>query len=147
MTPKFRVAICGAGVGGLVLAVTIGKFAERDIQIDIYEAHDAITAVGAGIVTGLREAEIIQELGIYEEYSRVSKPPSAIHGLSKSCLLTLLNMIRTSRATIQEVRYPGGWFQMVSNPHPTGQALQHETPGFCRHFEAAPSGVMHSPLQ
>ncbi|KAG1752195.1 hypothetical protein EDB19DRAFT_1903578 [Suillus lakei] len=48
-TPKFRVAICDAGIGGLVLAITIGKFARRNIHIDLSEAHDAIMAAGAGI--------------------------------------------------------------------------------------------------
>ncbi|KAG2130017.1 hypothetical protein BD769DRAFT_1666951 [Suillus cothurnatus] len=80
-SPKFRVAICGAGIGGLVLAITIGKFAGRDIPIDIYEAHDAITTAGAGITLWPRTVEIMKELGMYEEMSRiVTKTPSANHG-------------------------------------------------------------------
>ncbi|OJA15165.1 hypothetical protein AZE42_08928 [Rhizopogon vesiculosus] len=80
-TPKFRVAICGAGIGGLVLAVTIGKFAGRDVQIDLYEAHDVITATGAGIVFSRRTMEVIEALGLYEEISCVSaKPPSSSQG-------------------------------------------------------------------
>jgi salicylate hydroxylase len=76
--PKFRVAICGAGVGGLALAVAIGKFANEDIHIDLYEAHDAITTVGAGIVITSRTSEVMKELGMHEEISRVStKSPSS----------------------------------------------------------------------
>ncbi|KAG1819184.1 uncharacterized protein BJ212DRAFT_1298430 [Suillus subaureus] len=78
--PKFRVAICGAGVGGLALAVTIGKFADRDIHIDLYEAHDTITTVGAGIVVSGRTSEVMKELDVYEEISRIStNPPSSSH--------------------------------------------------------------------
>jgi salicylate hydroxylase len=75
----------GAGIGGLFLAITIEKFADRNIQVDLYEAHDAITTAGAGIVVSQRTTEIIEALGLYEEISRVStKPPSSNYGLSKS---------------------------------------------------------------
>ncbi|OAX31983.1 FAD/NAD(P)-binding domain-containing protein [Rhizopogon vinicolor AM-OR11-026] len=71
-TPKFRVAICGAGIGGLVLAITIGKFAERDVKIDLYEARDAIITAGAGISLSLHPNQIMEELGMHEEVSRFS---------------------------------------------------------------------------
>ncbi|KAG2035547.1 hypothetical protein BDR03DRAFT_1012407 [Suillus americanus] len=76
-TPKFRVAICGAGIGGLVLAITIGKFAGRDIHIDLYEAHDAITTAGAGISVSRRTAEVMVELGLHEKIPN----PSPNYGL------------------------------------------------------------------
>ncbi|KAJ8597696.1 FAD/NAD(P)-binding domain-containing protein [Rhizopogon salebrosus TDB-379] len=71
----------GAGIGGLVLAVTIAKFADRDIQIDLYEAHDAIRTTGTGITVSRRTTEVLEALGLYEEISRVlMKPPSSGHG-------------------------------------------------------------------
>ncbi|KAG1752199.1 hypothetical protein EDB19DRAFT_1627833 [Suillus lakei] len=71
----------GAGIGGLVLAVTIGNFAGRNIHIDLYEAHDTITTAGAGVSLWRRAMEIMEELGLDEEISRVStKPPSSSHG-------------------------------------------------------------------
>ncbi|OJA18233.1 hypothetical protein AZE42_10462 [Rhizopogon vesiculosus] len=76
-TPKFRVAICGAGIGGLVLAVTIGKFANRDIQVDLYEAHDSITTIGAGIMISPRITDVLEALGLYEEISHFLKKPRA----------------------------------------------------------------------
>ncbi|KAG1888349.1 hypothetical protein F4604DRAFT_1092037 [Suillus subluteus] len=76
-TPKFRVAICGAGIGGLVLAITIGKFAGHDIYIDLYEAHDAITTSGAGISVPRRTAEVMVELGLSEKIPN----PSPDYGL------------------------------------------------------------------
>lgn len=79
--PKFRVAICGAGIGGLSLAVAIGKFAGHDIHIDLYEAHDIITTAGSGIAVSSRTSEVMKELGIFEAVSRVStKPPSSSDG-------------------------------------------------------------------
>ncbi|KIK34329.1 hypothetical protein CY34DRAFT_26880 [Suillus luteus UH-Slu-Lm8-n1] len=75
--PKFRVAICGAGIGGLALAVAIGKFAGRDIHIDLYEAHDTVTTAGSGIAVSNRTSEVMKELGIYEDISRVATKPSS----------------------------------------------------------------------
>jgi len=73
----------GAGIGGLVLAVTIGKFADRDVQIDLYEAHDAITTAVTGIVVSRHIREVMEVLGLYQEVIRVSaEPPSSSSGLS-----------------------------------------------------------------
>jgi len=72
----------GAGIGGLVLAITIGKFTNRDVQVDLYEAHDAITTNGAGIVISVRTMKVMEALGLSEEVSHASsKPPSFSHGL------------------------------------------------------------------
>ncbi|OAX31447.1 FAD/NAD(P)-binding domain-containing protein [Rhizopogon vinicolor AM-OR11-026] len=71
-TPKFRVAICGAGIGGLVLAITIDKFAERGVKIDLYEARETFVTAGAGISIGPHTNQIMEELGMYQDISRVS---------------------------------------------------------------------------
>jgi len=67
----------GAGLAGLVLASTIGRFADRDldIQIDLYEAQDTITTDGAGITVSPRTMEVFNALGMHEEVSRVSTKP------------------------------------------------------------------------
>ncbi|EGO23290.1 hypothetical protein SERLADRAFT_440027 [Serpula lacrymans var. lacrymans S7.9] len=67
---KFRVAICGAGIGGLMLAVVLGKYS--DIPIDLYEAQAEITTVGAGVTVWRRTREIMIELGLYSELSEVT---------------------------------------------------------------------------
>ncbi|OJA07727.1 hypothetical protein AZE42_06104 [Rhizopogon vesiculosus] len=101
--PKFRVAICGAGIGGLVLAITIGQFAGRDVEVDIYEAHDTITTAGVGIFVSRRTIEVIETLCLHEEFSRAStKPSSSTRGLSKSLSVNRV-LINTSRIKIQEV--------------------------------------------
>ncbi|KAH7883015.1 hypothetical protein F5I97DRAFT_1938890 [Phlebopus sp. FC_14] len=66
-SPRFRVAICGSGIGGLVLAITIGKYAGPHIPIDVYEAHGSIMTTGAGISIWPRTVEILKELGLYED--------------------------------------------------------------------------------
>jgi len=72
----------GGGIGGLVLAITIGKFTNGDVQVDLYEAHDAITTNGAGIMISVRTMKVIEALGLSEEVSHVSfKPPSFSCGL------------------------------------------------------------------
>ncbi|KAG1776546.1 hypothetical protein EV702DRAFT_1109364 [Suillus placidus] len=110
--PKFRVAICGAGIGGLALAVTIGKFAGHDIHIDLYEAHDAITTVGAGIVVSSRTSEVMKELDMYEEISRVStKPPSSTHGP------------KFRRSNIPQGGFE--WFQQTRTPTTSNMHRQH----------------------
>jgi salicylate hydroxylase len=94
----------GAGIGGLVLAITIGRFAGRDIHLDLYEAHDAITATGAGISVPQRTAEVMVELGLYEKISRVSsKPSSSSLGLFRTCVVTAFNSIRFDRSENEEV--------------------------------------------
>ncbi|RDB27667.1 Salicylate hydroxylase [Hypsizygus marmoreus] len=65
MGPKFRVAICGAGIGGLTAAVALSDF--PDIEIEIYEGAAQLAEVGAGIGLFPRPWEIIRRLGLEEE--------------------------------------------------------------------------------
>jgi len=76
---KFRVAICGGGIGGLVLAIAIGKYS--DTPIDIYEAQPSITTTGAGFSLWKRSMEVMKELGLWDDIAKVStKPPDKPHG-------------------------------------------------------------------
>ncbi|KAH0831269.1 hypothetical protein J3R83DRAFT_13903 [Lanmaoa asiatica] len=68
--PRFRVAICGAGIAGLVLAITIGKY-DPLIPIDLYEAHDSIDSAGVGISVWRRTHEIMIELGLFDEFKQI----------------------------------------------------------------------------
>ncbi|KAA1472004.1 FAD/NAD(P)-binding domain-containing protein [Dentipellis sp. KUC8613] len=67
-TPKFRVAICGGGPGGLALAVTLLRAADRaaPVAIDIYEAAPELATVGAGISVWPRTRALLEELGVME---------------------------------------------------------------------------------
>ncbi|KAF9224870.1 FAD/NAD(P)-binding domain-containing protein [Gyrodon lividus] len=77
---KFRVAICGGGVGGLVLANTIGKY-DSSVPIDLYEAHDSISTTGAGITLWRRTHKVMTELGILDDVKGIfTRPPESSHG-------------------------------------------------------------------
>jgi salicylate hydroxylase len=58
----------GAGIGGLALAVTIGKFSEH--IIDIYEAENNISTIGAGIAMWKRTRQAMASMGLEEKLSQ-----------------------------------------------------------------------------
>ncbi|KAG2120320.1 hypothetical protein BD769DRAFT_1480136 [Suillus cothurnatus] len=60
-TPKFRIAICGGGVGGLTLAVALSRY--PDIVVDVYEAAQSFYEIGAGIGVWPRAFKVLQKLG------------------------------------------------------------------------------------
>ncbi|PIL34427.1 hypothetical protein GSI_03202 [Ganoderma sinense ZZ0214-1] len=64
--PKFRIAIVGGGMGGLVLGLCLKKYAP-DVHFDIYESAAELTEVGAGIGMSPRIWTIMKELGLDEE--------------------------------------------------------------------------------
>lgn len=61
-----KVIIVGAGVGGLTLALALH---ERGIVSQIYEAHDRVKTVGAGINLQAYAVKVLHQLGIAEELS------------------------------------------------------------------------------
>ena len=70
----------GAGVGGLVLAITIGKY-DPSIPIDLYEAHDSIDTAGVGITVWKRTHEVMIELGLFDEFKEIfTHKPDSSHG-------------------------------------------------------------------
>ncbi|KAF8656075.1 hypothetical protein AX16_002775 [Volvariella volvacea WC 439] len=69
-SPKFHVAICGGGIGGLATAVAFAKY--PDITVDIYEAAPKFSEVGAGIGVWPRIWKTLAKLGIDEELAQVT---------------------------------------------------------------------------
>ncbi|KIY62359.1 salicylate hydroxylase [Cylindrobasidium torrendii FP15055 ss-10] len=65
---RFRVAVCGAGIGGLATAVALSKY--DDIDLDLYEAASKLTEVGAGVVVLPRTWDVLEKLGISEDLSK-----------------------------------------------------------------------------
>ncbi|KAF7376334.1 Glycoside hydrolase family 3 protein [Mycena sanguinolenta] len=68
--PKFRVAICGGGIGGLCLAVALSKYAH--IQVDVYEGAGRFREIGAGVMIWARTWRILELLGLAEQFAKVT---------------------------------------------------------------------------
>ncbi|KAM5540139.1 hypothetical protein V8D89_006279 [Ganoderma adspersum] len=62
---KFRVAIIGGGMGGLVLGLCLTKYAP-DVRFDIYESAMELAELGAGISMSPRTWSMIKELGLVD---------------------------------------------------------------------------------
>jgi salicylate hydroxylase len=60
-SPKFRIAICGGGVGGLTLAVALSQ--HQDIAVDVYEAAQTFCEIGAGVGAWPRAFRVLRKLG------------------------------------------------------------------------------------
>ncbi|MYY82682.1 MULTISPECIES: FAD-dependent monooxygenase [unclassified Streptomyces] len=60
MSDRTRVAVVGAGVSGLALAILLRR---RGVRCDLYEKSTALGAVGAGIQLAPNGARILHELG------------------------------------------------------------------------------------
>ncbi|KAF8438429.1 FAD/NAD(P)-binding domain-containing protein [Boletus edulis BED1] len=74
MNSTFRVSICGGGIGGLMLAVVIGKYGTH--PVDVFEAGPTITTFGAGISLFGRTMDVMKDLGLYDEFIKLAvKPP------------------------------------------------------------------------
>ena len=67
---SLRQSCSGAGIGGLALAITIGKY-DPSIPIDLYEAHDSIGTVGAGFTISKRTHQVLIELGLFNDFKQI----------------------------------------------------------------------------
>lgn len=64
-------AICGAGIGGLILAVALSRY--PDIEVIVYEAASKLAEVGAGVGIFPRPWEIIKKLDLEEELLKTTE--------------------------------------------------------------------------
>ncbi|KAF9471974.1 salicylate hydroxylase [Pholiota conissans] len=65
-----RIAIIGAGIGGLTLSTALGILGRNstgNLKVDVYEAADVISEIGAGINFWPRTWNIMNELGLNEQ--------------------------------------------------------------------------------
>ena len=59
------VPLSGGGIGGLALALVLKTFpGEKPLTVDLYEAEDDFTEVGAGITIPNRPRPILYKLGL-----------------------------------------------------------------------------------
>lgn len=61
MRPGGKVAIAGAGLGGLTAAIALRQ---RGIEVDVYEAAARIEETGAGLTLGLGAQHVFRALGV-----------------------------------------------------------------------------------
>ncbi|KII86083.1 hypothetical protein PLICRDRAFT_165768 [Plicaturopsis crispa FD-325 SS-3] len=71
---KFRVAVCGGGVGGMLCALALSQF--PDIEVDIYEATAHFGEVGAGIGIWPRTWDILEKLGVHTDLEQLVRRQS-----------------------------------------------------------------------
>ncbi|KAI0702412.1 FAD/NAD(P)-binding domain-containing protein [Cerioporus squamosus] len=70
-TVKIRVAIIGAGLGGLLLALFLQKYGS-DVDVDIYESAAELTELGAGLGVWPRVMEVIKYLGLEDDLHKIA---------------------------------------------------------------------------
>lgn len=68
--PKFKVAICGGGIGGLSFALALTKY--DDIHIDVYEAASVFKDIGAGIGIWGRGIAALREWGLEDKVRTIA---------------------------------------------------------------------------
>ncbi|KAM5532659.1 hypothetical protein V8D89_013703 [Ganoderma adspersum] len=68
---KFTVAIIGAGLSGLALAISLQRFAP-DVDFEIYEGAAELAEIGAGIGLAPRTWAMVQALGIEDTLLKIS---------------------------------------------------------------------------
>ncbi|PIL34307.1 hypothetical protein GSI_03082 [Ganoderma sinense ZZ0214-1] len=69
---KLRVAIIGAGLGGLIFALLMQKHAPDTVEVDIYESAHELAEIGAGVAMWPRIWEIVRYLGLEDELLEIS---------------------------------------------------------------------------
>jgi salicylate hydroxylase len=69
-----RIAICGAGPGGLAAAIALRQLA--NVEVTLYDQATELREVGAGIRIGYNSWRVLEELGVAE---KVHGHPKVIH--------------------------------------------------------------------
>nr|GAT45211.1 predicted protein [Mycena chlorophos] len=112
---RLRVAICGAGIGGLTLALALSEY--QDIEVEVFEAAKQLAEVGAGVGLFSRPWKVLQMLGLDQELLATTDtkprdgPVSSFHyrksnqpvGFQFSTLVTKGSLILLHRADFQSV--------------------------------------------
>ena len=73
MASANKVAVVGAGIGGLAAALSLLK---RGVDVEVYEQAPALKEVGAGIQISSNGTRVLYALGLEEALERVQVLPS-----------------------------------------------------------------------
>jgi salicylate hydroxylase len=74
--PPLRIAVVGAGIGGLTAAVTLRQ---AGFDVDVYEQAPQLTEVGGGINMGPNAARVLYGLGLGKALDREAVRPASTH--------------------------------------------------------------------
>lgn len=66
------VAICGAGMGGLAVALGLAR---KGFQVNVYEQAPTHRELGAGLWISMNGARVLNDLGLQEELKKIDLPP------------------------------------------------------------------------
>ncbi|KAJ3551436.1 hypothetical protein NM688_g4701 [Phlebia brevispora] len=72
--PRFRVAVCGGGITGLLLTIALSKY--EDIEVQVYEAAESFKEIGAGVTIWGRAWSILSRLGLAHDLRQAEDIPS-----------------------------------------------------------------------
>jgi 2-polyprenyl-6-methoxyphenol hydroxylase-like FAD-dependent oxidoreductase len=75
VTRQARIAVIGAGIGGLAAA---GALRERGFEVDVYERAGELGEVGAGLQLGPNAVKVLRALGIEERLLPLACEPTNI---------------------------------------------------------------------
>jgi salicylate hydroxylase len=70
-----KVAIAGGGVGGLTAAIALLR---RGIEVEVWEAADGVSAIGASLQLGPNALRLMADLGVLPELRRIGVRPGAV---------------------------------------------------------------------
>uniref|UniRef100_A0A8H8CFB4 FAD-binding domain-containing protein n=1 Tax=Psilocybe cubensis TaxID=181762 RepID=A0A8H8CFB4_PSICU len=106
MSTGLRIAIIGAGIGGLSLSAALGFMSQRDdLQIDIYENAPCISDIGAGISIWPRTWVVAKAMGLQERLlSFLPAPPND----SPSCIMRVRKSDQAQGFHVRDILQNGG---------------------------------------
>jgi salicylate hydroxylase len=76
MSRPLRIAVIGAGIGGLTAALSLQQ---AGFEVDVYEQASALTHIGGGINMGPNAARVLFRLGLGEGLLREGVCPLGTH--------------------------------------------------------------------
>jgi salicylate hydroxylase len=76
MSPPFRIAVIGAGIGGLTAALSLRQ---AGFEVDVYEQAPTLTHIGGGINMGPNAARVLFQLGLGDGLLREGVCPIGTH--------------------------------------------------------------------
>ncbi|EEF23958.1 conserved hypothetical protein, partial [Ricinus communis] len=79
MTAKLHIGIAGAGSAGLATAIA---FARRGHRVTVLEKHQSLAPLGAGLLIQPQGIRALQQLGLKDQFEKVSLPIRRLLGES-----------------------------------------------------------------